>query len=452
MGRKNNFEYIIVGSGPAGTAAALTLAKAKKRVCVVEENMLGGAHLNSRNIPYLVSLNSSHLLAKITNLPEFRNSASFSLPSMHSHCDNAINHIGLELKRAYKNAGITFFHGAANFLDHNTIAIGEKKLTADNFILATGAKPKVTGIVGSDLPIYQTPETALNARRIPKVVVVVGGGSAGCEIAEFYAELGSKVIILETAKHLLPREDKEASDYMADFFTNRLGITVLLNSKVVEIRKDIASKCVIFKADGKEKMIRTENIILATGSQPALDYGLENAGVKYKPTGIIVNKYFQTSTKHIYAIGDSIGEDSSTERANYEGHLLATNLLGRNKSLPNYSGFARITKTYPEIATIGADENELIQKKRKYKKSIINFSQITASKTSGDGFVKLLSDKTSRIIGATIVSPNAELLAGEISLAIRHGLTAIEIASTPHPIDNYSYAIKLAAKQLVSTK
>ena len=452
MGRKNNFDYIIIGSGPAGTTAALTLAKAKKRVCVIEENTLGGSRLNTRDIPYLVSLHTSHSLANLANLPEFRNNISFSLPSLRSHCDNVISNIGLELKRDYKNAGISFLHGTANFLDNNTVAVGEKKLTADHFILATGSKPKITNIVGSSSLIHQTPETALNIRKLPKVVVVVGGGSAGCEIAEFYAELGSKVIIIEANKRLLPREDQETSAYMSTFFTNHLGITILTNSKVIEIRKDTASKCVIFKTEGKEKMVRTESIVLATGSQPALDCGLENAGIKYKPSGIITNKYFQTSAKYIYAIGDCTGEAPSTERASYEGHLLATNLLGRSKSLPNYSGFTRITKTYPEIATVGSSENELIHSKRKYQKSIINLSQTATGKIIGDGFVKLLSDKTGHILGATIVSPNAELMISELSLAIRHRISALEIASTPHSVDNYNYAIKLAAKQLLSIK
>ena len=452
MGRKNNFEYIIIGSGPAGTTAALTLAQAKKRICIIEENTLGGSHLNTRDIPYLVSLHASHSLSHISDLPEFRNNISFSLPSLRSHCDSIINDISLDLKRAYKNAGISFLRGAANFLDSNTVAVSDKKLTADHFILATGSKPKITNIVGSDSPIYQTPESALNIRRIPKVAVIVGGGSAGCEIAEFYAELGSKVIIIEATKRLLPREDQEVSTYMSTFFTNHLGITVLTDSKVVEIRKDIASKCVIFKTDGKEKMVRTESIILATGSQPVLDYGLENAGIKYKPSGIITNKYFQTSAKHIYAIGDCTGEEPSTERASYEGHLLATNLLGRSKSLPNYSGFARITKTHPEIATVGSSENELIKNKRKYQKSIVYLSQIAAGKITGDGFVKLLSDKTGHILGATIISPNAELMISELSLAIRHRIPALEIASTPHSVDNYNYAVKLAAKQLLSAK
>lgn len=455
MGKKYDFDYLVIGSGPAGSAAAINLAKAKKRVGLVEKRFFGGSNLNTRDIPYGVALDFAHTVSKVSTLPELKNSdLSFSLPSAVSHQLKTIIASGGNNKKVFEDLGITCISGAANFLDSHTIAVGEKKFTAQNFILATGATLKTLGIAGTESIGYLTPETAIKIRRLPKLAIIVGGGSTGCEIASYYAELGIKIIIMETSERLLPKEDKEISEFMSDYFTNELDIMVLPNCKVVAIEQDGLSKRVIFRNAHTEKTVRADCVVLATGSQPVLDYGLENAGVKYKNSGILVDKYFQTSAKNIYAIGDALGKASSTELADYEGSILSSNLINKSKNLVNYEGFMRITKTYPEIATVGLNEDDLTRRDRKYKKVVLKLEDLPVSKIydSKFGLIKLLTDKNNHLLGATIVMPNAELIAEEIAIAIRHNFSALEIASTPHPMNSYNYGIKLAAKALVSKK
>lgn len=456
MGKAFDFEYIIIGSGPAGSSTALTLAKAKKKVALVEGRFFGGANLNTRDIPYAVALDFSHTYDKFSTLPEFKNQdLTFSLPSAVSHQLRSALNAGGNSQKPYQDAGITCIKGFANFLDQNTIAVGDKQYTASSFILATGSKLKTLEIAGAEPGNYLTPETALRIRRLPKVAVVVGGGSTGCEIAEYYAELGIKVIILETASRLLPREDEEVGDIIAEYFSEELGVTVLPNSKVVAIEKDDLIKRVIFRNAESEKMIRADCVVLATGSVPNLDLGLENAEVKYKNSGIVVDKYFQTTAKNIYAVGDCLGnESSSTERADYEGFILATNLINKTKTPVDYRGFVRLTNTQPEIATVGLNEDDLLKRDRTYNKAIVNLDEIPASKIFdfNYGFIKLLTSKGGQILGATIVSPDARYLAEEISIALRHNLSLLELASTPRPINGYSYAIKLVAKKLLTSK
>ncbi len=455
MGKKYNFEYIVIGSGPAGSAAAINLAKAKKRVALVEGHHFGGANLNTRDVPYSVALDFSHTFFKVSSRPEFKNQdLTFSLPTAIAEQTKTVLNAGGNNKTVYEKAGVICLEGYANFIDKNTIAIDNRRFTAKNFILATGSKLNVSEISGTDHVKFLTPENAIKVRRLPKVALVVGGGSTGCEIAEYFAELGTKVIIMESAKRILPREDKEVSEVISNYFTKRLGMMILPNYKVVALEQSNEGKRVIFQNGRTEKAAYVDCIILATGNKPTLDYGLENAGVKYKDSGILVNKLFETSAKNIYAIGDCIGKESSTTRADYEGTILASNLINKAKNQVNYIGLIRATNIFPEVVTIGPTETELIKAKRKYKKVIVNLNEIPAGKINrfDYGFIKLLSDRNNHIIGASIVMPNAVLLSEEISLAIRHKLSALELASTPHTVNSYNYAIKLAAKSLLNKK
>ncbi|MBR2708796.1 NAD(P)/FAD-dependent oxidoreductase [Candidatus Saccharibacteria bacterium] len=455
MGRKYDFEYIIIGSGPAGTAAALTLSRSKKRIAIVERNFLGGSNINTRDVPYLASLDSSKLYHAIETSPIYQNQdLTFSFPNAVSHQLRSIMRVSEAHKASLESSKIVHLNGLAHFLDNHTIRLNGQDLTAEYFILASGSTLKTSEINGTDRVSYLTPDTAIKIRRSPKVALVVGGGPTGCEITEYFANLGIKVLLMETASRILPREDKEVSETISDHFIKDLGVMVLPNCKVVSLEQDQRSKKVIFQNARTEKLVRVDCIVLATGSEPYLDYGLENAGVKYKNTGIKVTKQFQTSTKNIYAIGDCIGEESSTERAEYEGTLLAMNLVNHAKNIANYHGFARVINTSPEVVTVGYNEDDLLKRDRKCKKAIVRISEIPAGAIYNQtfGFVKLIADKTNHIIGATIVAPNATDMAGELSLCIRHGVTALELASTPHATNSYSCLIKLAARKLVEKK
>lgn len=455
MGKKHDFKYIVIGSGPAGSAAALALGKAKKRVALVESRYFGGSNLNTRDVPYLVALDFAHTYHKIQSFPEFSHQdLTFNYPAIATRELKTVIDASGNNQKYYENSGIVCFNNYANFLDSHTIAIGSRKITAENFIIATGSHLKVSEISGTESVSFLTPETAIKTRRLPKMLAVVGGGSTGCEIASFYAELGVKVLIFESAERLLPQEDQEVGEAITNYFTHNLNIGVFTNTKVVAIQEDNFSKSVIFRYENQEKLVRVDNIALATGSEPNLDCGLENAKIKYKSTGIVVNKYFETTSKHIYAVGDCIGKESSTDRAYTEGFILASNLIKKSKNILNYRGFIRQTNTLPEVATVGYTEDDLIKRDRKYKKAIVKLDETTASRiyNFNCGFIKLIADKSDRLIGASIVCPHASLIAEEVAIAIRHNLTALELASTPHIMNSYNYALKLAAKKIIDKK
>lgn len=453
MGKKYDFDYIVIGGGPAGQTAALELAT-KKRVAIIDEQPLGGSNLNTRDIPYAINLDFAHTLSKFSNYPQANHKEPhFNFPTIFSSQTRITSSLRQDNTKILEDSKITIVNGHAHFFNQHTISVGQQQYTAANFILATGSELDTNGIA-SDPANYLTPDNILRLHKLPKYLLVVGGGSTGCEIAAYFAELGSKVILVESAERLLPKEDPETSTTVTSYFTKKLNITVACNAKVVAIEKDSTSKKVILNIGQQEKVIRIENVVLATGTKPRLNYGLENANIQYKDR-IIANKFFQTSTKHIYAIGDCLGNNkSSTELVNYQASLLATNLLQKTKNPANYKGFARLTNIYPEVASIGANESTLKAKKKKYKTSIVYIKDLPAGKIAclEYGFVKIIASRDNHILGATIVAPNAKLMIGELAIAIRHRLPTLEIASTPHMTNSFNYAIKLAATNLIKHK
>lgn len=399
---KYDFDYIVIGSGPAGLRIAENLANAKKKVAIVEKSALGGAKVNTRDLPYKIALDFADTYRKFMTSPAVSGGSNhFNLPTLSSQIDSAIEEATAKIRTNLKNKNIKIIEGFAHFLDQNTIAVGDNKITAVNFVLATGSKLKVNEIAGLDSVGYLTPDNVFKVRRLPKYIFVVGGGPTGVEIAEFFANLGAGVIIMERGSHLLPREDEEIGDLITEKFTKNLGITVVTNAKVLQITEDRMSKIVVFMSGTGEKMVRVDSVALATGSEPFLDYSLENADVDFKRSGIVVDKYFNTTAKNIFAIGDAIGgADSSTERTIEEADTLAENLLHRGKTAAKYQNLIRTIGTHPEIATIGLNELDALSRDLNYKKSVTHLED-------QEGFIKTLTDRSGRFLGTTIVSESA---------------------------------------------
>lgn len=452
MAKKYGFKYIVIGSGPAGTAVALALAKAKKNVCIVECDSFGGSSIHHYDVPCGVALDFAHNFSRLSQYPELKNQEfTFNFPTIAARETEAITKLGNDNQKILEDAGVICLKGAAHILNKHTIAVGDRKFTAEKFILATGSHLKTSGINNLENITFLTPETVFKIHRLPQVITIIGGGSTGCEIAEYFAELGVRVLLLEAKERILSNEDPDVSEAIAEYFTKQLGIAILTNCKVISAEKDDYSKYLIFRYRDSEKLVRTNNIVVATGSEPNLNCGLENADVKYKKTGISVNKLYQTSTKNFYAVGGCINASASTDHAHLEGTSLAINLLSRNKTPADYNGLVRITNTMPEIAVVGLTETELKKRKRKYKKAVIQLNELPAAKIHNfeNGFIKVLINRSGQILGACAVAPQAELLISELSLAIRHKLTVLELASTPHIMNSYNEAIRLAAKKLV---
>ncbi len=451
---KFDFDYLVIGSGPAGGTAALMAAKAGLKVALVESDKWGGPSVNSRDVPYRAALNFSHLYTKAIRGLRFGISSAnlrYNYPTAQNWQGFAARRASKNIKKSFEDAGIECIRATAHFLSPYEISVGERRISAAKILIASGSTMADNGIAGLDHIEHYTPKNALSISRPPKTLVVIGGGPTGCEIAQYYAELGSKVVILELTDRLLPNEDLEVGQLVTQHFEENHHIKVLAESRAISIEQDRINKRVVFMRGGIERTLHTDAIVVATGSKPNLeDLGLENAGVKATKRGVKVSKMLQTSIKHIYAAGDVIDAKSSTERAIYEGALATSNLFNRSKDTANYDGFMRTIDIFPQVATVGVTEDDCLKRDKKIKKTVVALSSVSASNTNDFyvGFIKMIADKQGKVIGATIVCPEAELVAQEIVLAIRHHLSVEDLASAPHSASGWGDLVRLAANRL----
>lgn len=452
--QKYDYDLIVIGSGAGGSAAATLAARDGKRVAVIEADTFGGDSPNWSDIPTKALLHAAQLYdeAKLGARFGLRSSTmSYNYPSLRAWKELAVKRTGAGgNRRYYEQHGVATFHGAAHFLTPHEVSVNRRHLSAEFFLIATGAHwspPQIHGI--EDVP-YLTPRTILETLKPPKTLYIVGGGSAGIEIAQLMAIFGTKVYVADIAARLLPSYDSEVGEGIEKLLHEQKGVTSLTHTRTLVIEKENIAKRVTYSRGGTEHSLRVDEVLIAAGRLATVDLGLENAGVEYTAKGIEVNDHLQTSAKHIYAAGDVLGRHSFTHTALLESRIAAHNIFSKNKMTPDYTATPSLVFTHPGIASVGLSEDDCIKRDLDIKKSIAPLNSIARSNTSDfrDGFVKLISDKKGVLLGATIMSPHAAELIHELALALKHGMTATDIASTPHAFLSWSEAIRVAAARL----
>ena len=452
MKKRFDFDLAVIGSGDAGGEAALIAAKAGLKVALIEARKWGGSSLNSTNVPFGAMMHAARTYKNAKDGAEYgisSNGLRFNFPTIINWKNTAAKRAGANSKKLFEENNITCIHGAARFISAEEIAVGNQTIRAKKYLIATGASTADTGITIPENTDYLLPEGVTNLTRQPRSVFVVGAGSTGCEIAQFFAALGSEVVIADIAGRLLPREDEEVGQVMDEVF-NRDGIKVLTQSRVVALQKDGIEKRVIFMRGGQEKSIKVDCVVLCTGSAPNVDLGLENAGVKYTTNGIKVDETMLTNVRNIYAAGDITGGISSTEKAVFDARVAVAHIIGKSKLVRNYTGLIRVTNTLPEVAQVGVSEDDCIRRDRKIKKLVMPLQAVQRSNIQGfyHGFIKLIFGKNGVLIGGTVMAPDAAIVAQELAYAVRYEMTAEEIAAVPHPMNDWGELIRSAAERM----
>lgn len=452
MAKKPQFDFdlIVIGSGAGGSAAASIAARNDKRVAIVEADTFGGDSPNWSDVPTKALLHAAHLYDEARHGARFglrSGTLGYNYPSLRAWKDLAVKRTGAGGNRKfYENEGIATFNSAAHFLSPNEISVNRRHLSAENFLIATGSHWVTPDVQGLEDAGYLTPRTLLQSIRPPKSLFIIGGGTAGVEIAQMMAIFGTKVYLADVAARLLPKEDEEVGQLMERMLTETKGVSVLTQTRVLTATRQALRKKVTYTRGGVEQTVQVDEILVATGRRPTVDLGLENASVAYTPKGIEVNSHLQTSARHIYAAGDVLGHDGHTHTALLESRVAAHNLLHKQKISPDYTASPRLTFTYPGIASVGLSEDDCLKRDLTIKKSIAPLNMVARSNTSDfrDGFVKVIADKNGVLIGATVVAPHAAEIIHELTLAIKYKLTAAQVAATPHAFLSWSEAIRVA--------
>lgn len=457
MARKHTFDYdlIVIGSGAGGSAAATIVAKAGKKVAIVEADTFGGDSPNWSDVPMHAFLQAAQLYESARQGSRFglrTNTIGYNYPSLRAWKDLAVERTGAAGNRKfYESQGIDTFAGKAHFLSPNEITVNRRHLSAEHFLLATGSTWEMPNVIGLEKVPYLTPRTLLNELRPPRSLYIIGGGSIGVETAQLMATFGTKVYVAEVAGRLLPREDEEAGDLIARLLIEQKNIMPLTQTRTISIVKDsLGGYKITYARGGTEKSLKAEAVLIAASRVPATDLGLENAHVQYTPAGIHTDANLQTSARHIYAAGDVLGMNHSTHTALLESRVAAYNMLRKSKLVPDYTGAPNVTFTHPQVASVGLSADDCLKRDLHVDVALAPLSIVARSNTSDfkDGFVKIIADKKGVVLGGTIVAPNAADMIAELSLAIRHNLTAGQLAATPHAFLSWSEAVRVAASKL----
>lgn len=442
------YDYIVIGSGLAGSAAALTLALTGKKVGLVEAGALGGSATNTTDLPLSIirSAVNRYYEAHHTKLPGLRQDGiSLNYANLMGQVQKTISQNPVTQTSFYTDQGIDLISGRAHFISPDQIMVKQQTYQAEKFLIATGANWGALRIQGLDRVRYLTPDTAFKLSRPPKSLFIVGGDKVGVELAEIFASLGTEVFITELSTRLLPQFDKEVGQHAETTLSNDYQVAVATSSRVLSIGSDPMGKIVKFSHAGVERNVRVDQVLVAVDQQPNTDLGLENALVDYNSDGIITNRQLQTSNYRIYAAGDILGLEEQTFNASLEAEIASYNMSHTRQKTIDYRGVPLTIDLATPIASLGLSEDDCIKQNINSKSRIATAAEAPINNIypQASGFIKLTVNDRRQIIGATLACPEAKSLAGELGLAIAKRMTVSDLRATSRPILSWSELISI---------
>ena len=450
------FDVTVIGGGPAGYVCAIRLSQlGLKTACVESRGSLGGTCLNIGCIPSKSLLNMSesfHKAKNFSNIGIETGEIKLNLEKMMSNKESSVATLTKGVEFLFKKNKVTYIKGVGSFNEKNEILVkndkSEIKIKTDKTIISTGSEPLCLPGIDFDEEKILSSTGALNITKLPKKMVVVGGGYIGLEMGSVWSRLGTEVHVVEYLDHITPGLDKEISNEFMKILKKQ-NIKFELNTKVEKITKN--DKGVVIETTNKDSKnnIEADVVLISVGRKPYTDkLNLEKIGVNLDKKGKIkVNKNFETNVKNIYAIGDVIDGPMLAHKAEEEGIAVAELIAGQSGHV-NYDIIPGVIYTSPEVAYVGKNEEELKEKKINFKVGKFPFMANSRAKAINEpeGFVKILAEsKTDRVLGVHIIGPHAGEMIAEMSVAMEFGASSEDIARTCHAHPTFSEAIKEAA-------
>jgi len=449
------YDVIVIGSGPGGYVCAIRCAQlGLKTACVEGRETLGGTCLNIGCIPSKALLHASHMLHEaehnFAKMGLKGKSPSVDWPQMQAYKDDVIGQNTKGIEFLFKKNKIDWLKGWGSIPAAGKVKVGDEVHEAKTIIVASGSEPSSLPGVEIDQKVVVDSEGALSLAKVPKKMVVIGAGVIGLELGSVYARLGSEVQVIEFLDHITPGMDAEVSKvFQRTLKKQGIGFTLGAAVQSVAATKTKAKVTYKLRKDDSEVVVDADVVLVATGRRPYTDgLGLEALGVKMSDRGQIeVDGQYATNVPGVLAIGDAVAGPMLAHKAADEGMAAAEVAAGKHGHV-NYGVIPGVIYTHPEVANVGASEEDLKEAGRAYKVGKFSFMGNGRAKANfaGDGFVKILADKeTDRILGAHIIGPMAGDLIHEVCVAMEFGASAQDLAMTCHAHPTYSEAVREAA-------
>lgn len=436
---EQSYDIIVIGGGVGGYTAALRAAEHDASVALVESGAIGGTCLNIGCIPTKALLESCRVVRTAAKAGEFGVTVGEigTLPEkMVSRSRSVVETLTKGVEDQITRAGVAIVRGTGKLVSSEGVGVktemGDLTLKAKSIIIATGSSWISLPGIEIDGRWVITSDHALALEHVPGDIVIVGGGAIGCEFAEIYSALGTKVTIIEMMGHILPAEDAELAKRL-EAALKRKGIRIMTGSKVAGIDKGESS--VKVRVEGGETL-EAGQVLMGIGRAPnAAGLGLEEVGVRLSGKSIETDDGMRTSVPGIFAVGDVTGKWLLAHVALAQGVVAGRNACG-GSAVMDYGAVPRCVYTDPELAAVGLTEAEAKSRDMRVKVHRVRLGQVGRALTLGEtfGLAKILYEEESgRIAGFHVLGPHASELLSEVCLAIRNGITVGGVAEVIHP-------------------
>lgn len=432
------YDVIVMGGGSAGYAAARTASDMGASVAIVDKGPLGGLCILRGCMPSKTLLRSSDVMSLMKRAKEFGLRAQklgVKMDEINDRKHALIKEFADYRAGQLKNPKYNLIRGKGRFVDANTIAVRKKEYKAKSFILATGSVQAKVPVPGLEEAGYITSDEALDARSLPKSMIVLGGGAVATELGQFYCRLGTKTTLIQRSDHILSSLDEDLARPVEDSFRHD-GMKVYTGTRITNVVRKDGRTTVTFEHEGKKRRASADVLFNGLGRTPAVrGLDLEKAGVELDGSRIKVDETMATNVPHIFAAGDVVGMHEIVHIAIIQGEVAAHNAVAEEAKHVDYRLKAEVTFTDPAVASVGRCEKECYLDGVPYLVASYSFDDHGKSMVMGEtrGFVKILCDPTSgEILGGHIVGPEAgELIHELIAFMYFHG-TVHDLAQMPH--------------------
>jgi len=449
------YNLVIIGAGPGGLAAARDAAGLGAKVALIERDLIGGDRLNVGCVPSKAILRTSRLYADMRDAENFGGQVPGGVKVDFPMLMARMQGIQARLSRItsaqrLSEAGVDVFFGEAHFTGRNAIAVGAAELRFKKALIATGTRPITPQIPGLAEAGYLTNENVFNLKQCPSRLLVIGGGSVGCEFAQAFCRFGSHVIIAQDDPMFLPGEERDAAQILSDAMAHD-GVEIHLSTAVTAVQSEGGQKIAELVSDGDLQRVAVDEIMVGIGRAPNVDgLDLAAAGVAYDIVkGVHVDDFLRTANPAIYAAGDVCMERKYTHAAMAAGRLATRNALLNHRERLSALTIPWCTYTDPEIAHVGLYVREAITKSVDVRTFTVLMHDVDRAVTDGEdeGFVKIhVKDGTDQILGATVVARHAGEMINGLSLAITSRIGLREFARVIQAYPTQAGAIKMAAE------